>query len=147
LAKTSRITISIPKKLLDEFDLVLNGRSYRSRSKGIQDALKDWIKRHESMNEIKGEKIGTLSIIYDHYYNGLVENINNIKQDYHKYINSVINVHLTKNQSLEVIIVKGDIRYIYALRGKIMNLKGLEEVKLTTTSMYSIKETSINLLK
>jgi metal-responsive CopG/Arc/MetJ family transcriptional regulator len=46
-----------------------------------------------------------------------------------------------------VIIVKGDIRYIYALRGKIMNLKGLEEVKLTTTSMYSIKETSINLLK
>ena len=34
-----RISMSLPKKLLAEFDEVLKDRGYQSRSKGIRDAL------------------------------------------------------------------------------------------------------------
>ena len=47
-----RISMSLPKKLLAEFDEVLKDRGYQSRSKGIRDALSDYILRYQWMNEI-----------------------------------------------------------------------------------------------
>ena len=35
--------MSLPKKLLSDFDEVLKDRGYQSRSKGIRDALQDYI--------------------------------------------------------------------------------------------------------
>ena len=48
-----RISMSLPKKLLSEFDEVLKDRGYQSRSKGIRDALKDYIVRYQWMNEME----------------------------------------------------------------------------------------------
>ncbi|MDR1820220.1 MAG: ribbon-helix-helix protein, CopG family, partial [Methanobrevibacter sp.] len=47
-----RISMSLPKKLLADFDDVLKNRNYQSRSKGIRDALKDYIVRYQWMNEM-----------------------------------------------------------------------------------------------
>ena len=44
-----RISMSLPKKLLADFDEVLKERGYQSRSKGIRDALQDYIVRHQFM--------------------------------------------------------------------------------------------------
>ena len=60
MAKVTRISMSIPKELLNEFDEVLRDRGYQSRSKGIRDALKDYIVRYRWMNEMEGERTGTL---------------------------------------------------------------------------------------
>lgn len=38
-----RITTSLPKELLNEFDEVLKDKGYHSRTKGIQDAFKEYI--------------------------------------------------------------------------------------------------------
>ena len=74
MSKTSsRISISLPTKLLKEFDEVLRIRTYDSRSKGIRDALKDYIVRYNWMNEMEGNRVGTLSVIYDHNYTGVME--------------------------------------------------------------------------
>jgi len=42
-----RIALSLPKKLLNEFDEVLKDKGYNSRSKGIQNALKDYINNNK----------------------------------------------------------------------------------------------------
>jgi len=62
MSKTNRIAISLPKELLDEFDEVLRDRHYHSRSKGIRDAMKDYIVRYKWMNEMEGERVGTFII-------------------------------------------------------------------------------------
>ena len=59
-----RISMSLPKKLLNEFDEVLKDRGYQSRSKGIRDALKDYIVRYQWMNEMEGTRIGIIAVIY-----------------------------------------------------------------------------------
>ena len=101
LSKTSsRISISLPTKLLKEFDEVLRIRTYNSRSKGIQDSLKDYIVRYNWMNEMEGNRVGTLSVIYDHNYPGLMKNLTAIQHDFDKYINAVMHVHLTKKNLL-----------------------------------------------
>lgn len=58
-----RISMSLPKKLLADFDEVLKERGYQSRSKGIRDALQDYIVRHQWMNEMK-EKELELSLLF-----------------------------------------------------------------------------------
>ena len=74
-----RISMSLPKKLLNEFDDVLKDRGYNSRSNGIRDALKDYIIRYQWMKEIEGERMGVVSVIYDPHYTDVLENIMDIQ--------------------------------------------------------------------
>ncbi len=130
-----RISMSLPKKLLKEFDEVLDERGYNSRSKGIRDALQDYILRYQWMNEMEGERIGILAVIYDHGYIGVMEDLTDIQHDFREYISAVMHIHMTGKYCLEVITLKGDIKYIRDLTEKIMSLKGVEHVKLTSTGI------------
>lgn len=41
----TRISINLPDELLNEFDDVLKKKGYNSRTKGLQDAIKDYINK------------------------------------------------------------------------------------------------------
>lgn len=132
-----RISMSLPRRLLKEFDEVIDDRGYRSRSKGIRDAIKDYIVRYQWMNEMKGEYIGILAVIYDHHYTGVMEDLTDVQHRFRQYINAVMHLHMSEDHCLEVIVVKGDVEYIRSLTEKIMRLKGVEHVKLTSTATGS----------
>lgn len=129
-----RISMSLPKKLLNEFDEVLKDRGYNSRSKGIRDALKDYIVRYQWMKDIEGDRIGIVAVIYDHHYTGVLEDLTDIQHDFRDYINATMHIHMTGKSCLEVIVVKGEAQEIRNLTEKIMRLKGVEHVKLTTAA-------------
>jgi len=126
--------MSLPKKLLNEFDEVLIDRGYNSRSKGIRDALKDYIVRYQWMKDMGGDRLGIVAVIYEHHYPEVMEDITDIQHKYRDQINASMHLHLSEKNCLEVIIVKGDVSAIRNLTEKIMSLKGVENVKLTTTS-------------
>lgn len=130
-----RISMSLSKEILTEFDEVLEERGYNSRSKGIRDALKDYILRYQWMNEMKGERIGILAVIYDHAYKGVMVKLTDVQHEFRKYINAVMHIQMTEKYQLDVIVIKGDIKYIRKLTEKIMKLKGVEHVKLTSTGI------------
>ncbi|KZX12700.1 nickel-responsive transcriptional regulator NikR [Methanobrevibacter curvatus] len=129
-----RISMSLPKKLLAEFDEVLKERGYQSRSKGIRDALKDYILRYQWMSEMDGERVGIISIIYDHHYTGVMENLADIQHSHRDEISTSLHIHMTHKYCMEVIIVKGDVSSIRELTEQMMRLKGVEHVKLTSTA-------------
>lgn len=126
--------MSLPKKLLNDFDEVLKDRGYNSRSKGIRDALKDYIVRYQWMKEVEGNRVGIVAVIYDHHYTGVMEDLTDIQHQFREYINSTMHIHMTEKNCLEVIVVKGDAQQIRDLTEQIMRLKGVEHVKLTTTA-------------
>jgi len=126
--------MSLPKKLLEDFDDVLKSRGYQSRSKGIRDALQDYILRYQWMNEMEGERIGVITIIYDHHYTGVMENLADVQHAYRETITASMHVHMTEKYCMEVIIVNGDVNLIREITEKMMKLKGVEHVKLTSTA-------------
>ena len=128
-----RISMSLPETLLEEFDNVLADRAYNSRSKGIRDALNDYILRYKWINEIDGNRIGVVSIIYDYNYKGVMKKVADAKHDFKEYVDASMYIYLTDIYCLEVVAVKGDISKIKELIGKIMRLKGVENVKLIST--------------
>ena len=133
MTKVTRISMSLPKELLEEFDEVLRYRGYQSRSKGIRDALKDYIVRYQWMNEMEGERTGTVSVIYD-YQTGVIDEIGDIQHKYTEYIDAVMRVPLRGTRFLEVLVVRGNIKKIQGLAEKMMGLKGVEHVRLTSIS-------------
>lgn len=127
-----RISMSLPKELLKDFDEVLNDRGYQSRSKGIRDALKDYIIRYRWMQDMERERIGILSVISDHQKTGVIKNLTEIQNNFQEHINSVLLVPMIKRHRLEVIVVKGDFKDIKKFTEEIMKLEGIEHLKLTS---------------
>ena len=129
-----RISMSLPTKLLDDFDEVLKDRGYKSRSKGIRDALNDYIVRYQWMNEMEGERIGIITVIYDHYFTGVMEALAETQHDFRDEISASMHIHMTNKYCMEVIVVNGDVNKIRELTERMMRIKGVDHVKLTSTA-------------
>ena len=86
------------------------------------------------MKDIEGDRIGIVAVIYDHHYTGVLEDLTDIQHDFRDNINATMHIHMTGKSCLEVIVVKGEAQEIRNLTEKIMRLKGVEHVKLTTAA-------------
>ncbi|HTY14107.1 MAG TPA: nickel-responsive transcriptional regulator NikR [Methanoregulaceae archaeon] len=132
----SRVGISLPKKLLDKFDEIINYRGYSSRSEGIRDAIRSYITYYQWMADVKGERQGVITMIYDHGQRGLLATLADIQHDNMSVIQASLHSHITHDRCLEVILVRGDGSVLRTLVEKLMSQKGVESVKLTTISVH-----------
>ena len=130
-----RIGVSLPEKLLSRFDEIILKRGYSSRSEGIRDAIRNYIVHYEWMSDVQGERVGVITLVYSHSQRGLVENLTEIQHDSGDIIQSSLHVHLDHDNCLEVIVLRGEGQDVRKAAEKMMSLKGVKHVKLTTTSM------------
>ena len=128
----ARIGVSLPDNLLEKFDEIMVKRGYSSRSEGIRDAIRNYILNYEWMSEVEGERIGVLSIIYDHDQRGLVNNLIEIQHENSEITQSSVHVHLSNDNCLEIIVLHGDSSDIKRVAERMMALKGVKYVKLNT---------------
>jgi len=131
----SRIGISLPKNLLDRFDEILNYRGYSSRSEGIRDAIRTYITYYKWMADVKGEREGVITMVYDHNQRNLLTTIMDIEHEHHQCIKASLHSHVTHDRCLEVILIHGDGAQLKMLAEQLMAQKGVESVKLTTITV------------
>jgi CopG family nickel-responsive transcriptional regulator len=127
-----RIGVSLPDNLLGRFDEIIAKRGYSSRSEGIRDAIRNYILNYEWMSEVEGDRIGIVSLLYDHDQRGLVNNLIDIQHDNSALTQSSVHVHIDDHNCLEIMTLRGDAKNIKAFAEKMMSLKGVKHVKLTT---------------
>ena len=127
-----RIGVSLPDNLLGRFDEIIAKRGYSSRSEGIRDAIRNYILNYEWMNEVEGDRIGIISLVYDHDQRGLVNNLIDIQHDNSELTQSSVHVHIDEHNCLEIMTLRGDAKDIKAFAEKMMSLKGVKHVKLST---------------
>jgi len=128
----SRIGISLPKNLLDKFDDILEYRGYSSRSEGIRDAIRSYITYYQWMSDVKGERQGVITIVYDHEHRGLMQILTDIQHNYLNVIQSSLHSHVSHDKCVEIILLRGDAAIIKEIAERLMAQKGVESVKLTT---------------
>jgi CopG family nickel-responsive transcriptional regulator len=132
-----RIGISLPEKLLNKFDEIILQRGYSSRSEGIRDAIRNYIVSYEWMSDVQGERVGVITIVYSHSQRGLEDNLTEIQHDLSSIIQSSLHVHLDHENCLEVVVLRGQGQDVKKAAERMMALKGVKHVKLTTTSLGS----------
>lgn len=130
-----RVGISLPENLLNKFDEIINQRGYSSRSEGVRDAIRSYIVNFEWMSDVQGERVGVITIVYSHTQRGLEDNITEIQHDFGALIQSSLHVHLDHDNCLEVVVLRGEGQEVRKAAERMMSLKGVKHVKLTTTSL------------
>jgi CopG family transcriptional regulator, nickel-responsive regulator len=130
-----RIGVSLPEKLLSRFDEIILKRGYSSRSEGIRDAIRNYIVHYEWMSDVQGERVGVITLVYAHSQRGLVDNLTEIQHESGSIIQSSLHIHLDHENCLEVIVLRGEGQDVRKAAEKMMSLKGVKHVKLSTTSL------------
>jgi CopG family transcriptional regulator, nickel-responsive regulator len=130
-----RIGVSLPEKLLSKFDEIILQRGYSSRSEGIRDAIRNYIIHYEWMSDVQGERVGIITLVYSHSQRGLVDNLTEIQHEFGTIIQSSLHVHLDADNCLEVVVLRGDGQQVRRAAERMMSLRGVKHVKLSTTSV------------
>ncbi len=84
------------------------------------------------MNDIKGHRVGTIAIIYDHTKRGISDALTDIQHHYPHLIRSSVHIFFSHDDCFELIVLDGSGQEITELAGYIIALKGVKFSKLTT---------------
>jgi len=128
----SRIGVSLPKNLLEEFDSIIKNRGYSSRSEAIRDAIRSYIAEYKWLEREKGEIIGVINVMYDHHFKGISDSLISLQHKFHDIITTTLHIHLNEDTCLEMILVKGDMDEIKQLVDRVSAIRGVIGVKFIT---------------
>ena len=132
MKKLVRFGVSLDRHLLDDFDRLIAGKNYTTRSEALRDLIRDNLVGQE-WDENK-DTVGTITLVYDHHVRDLTEKLTDIQHDYQRLILSAMHVHLDHAHCLEVLAVRGKGREIRKIADRLIATKGVKHGKLTMTT-------------
>ena len=124
-----RFGVSIAKDLLDKFDAIIREQNYPTRSKAIEDFIRQSIANSE-ISKDTAEVVGSIDIVYDHHKRELLNKLTDIQHDHQEIILSSHHIHLDHHNCYEIVIVRGGKQLIEKLSCQIKAVKGVKHSSL-----------------
>jgi len=132
VSELARVSISLERRLLDQFDRLLKEEGYPTRSEAVKDLIR---KRLVAREWGKGRDVaGAVALVYDHHHRSLVNRLMEIQHDFSRLIVSVQHIHVSHDSCLEFVIVKGRAAEIRRLVTRLRSAKGLKHHALMMTT-------------
>ena len=132
MANLFRFGVSLEKKLLDEFDMLIKKKNYSNRSEAFRDLIRQELVKEEWVKS--GEVVGAITLVYDHHKRELVNKLTDIQHDFQGTIISTQHIHLDHDNCLELIAVKGPAADITKLADTLKSVKGVKHGTLSMSS-------------
>lgn len=104
--RVSRISMSLPQRLLIEVDHLVAERGFGSRSQAIGEMLQQQLLEHKREGG-RGIMVGTITLVYDHATPGLQQQLGDLQRRHVDEVISSLHVQLMHEQTMEVILVQG----------------------------------------
>lgn len=125
----SRISVSLPKSLVDELDTMVAQRGFDSRSRAIAEMLHQQLAEHsESCDDTI--MAGTINLVYKHVTPGLYKRLFDLQHLYLDEVISSLSVNLHDEKTLEVMLVQGPARVLREIADKMISCRGVLTGKL-----------------
>lgn len=128
-----RFSVSLPKTLLQELDLMVSQKGYANRSQAIADMVRANLVEYRQQ-EANSEIAGTITLVYDHHKPQLQAALTDIQHDHHDLIISTMHVHLDHHHCMEVLLLRGKAAGIREIADELLSAKGVKHGKLTITT-------------
>ena len=132
-AGIARLSLSLPNGLAAELDGLVAAKQAASRSALVADLVRAEVVEHRSRRG-KQEIAGTITLVYDHHARNLQAKLTDIQHDSEGLIVSVMHVHLSHHDCLEVLVVRGPADKVRGLADKLAAVRGVKHGKLTITT-------------
>jgi len=133
MSELTRFGVSIPDRLLMDFDRLIAQKGYQNRSEAIRDLIRDSLVK-QAWREGKKEMVGTITLVYSHNTRELSRILTKMQHDYYQTILSTLHIHLDEHNCLEVLVVKGRGGEIEKIGDRLIGTKGVKHGKLSLTT-------------
>jgi len=133
MGETIRFGVSIDAQLLENFDKLIEHKSYMNRSEAIRDMIRAALVETKAAND-EEEMVGTITLVYDHHVRDLSDKLTEHQHAYHDRIISALHVHLDAHNCLEVLVARGKAKDVKKIADELLGVKGVKHGKLVMTS-------------
>lgn len=125
-----RISMSLPTKLLSEFDKSMLSAGYIDRSKALQTAMHSFINNYEWNSGRNEFGAGAIIMLYDNHVYDQDEKSTQVQHRYQEIISATTHIHLNESNCLETIIVKGHVKKVKELAKYLSQNRGIKNLKI-----------------
>jgi len=103
-----RISITLPKKVLEELEQSMQEIGIKKRSAVIRKAVEAFALENRALSKKgKEECVGTISYTYEHDRKELMDSLLDVQHDFGKVIVSTLHIHLDSERCFETLIIRG----------------------------------------
>jgi CopG family nickel-responsive transcriptional regulator len=138
MSELVRFGVSIDRDLLENYDALIAERGYATRSEALRDLIRDALIQQKIEMHSDINALGSLTLVYDHHARNLVQEMGAIQHDFHDNILSVMHLHVSHDDCLEIIALHGAVSKIVELANRLLILKGIKNGKLFLTLPSSV---------
>ena len=128
-----RFGVSIDQNLLENYDRLIAERGYATRSEALRDLIRETLIQQKIEIESEVQALGSLTLVYDHHARNLSQEMGNLQHKFHETILSVMHLHVSHADCLEILALRGVVSDIIALANGLLSLKGVKNGKLFLT--------------
>jgi CopG family nickel-responsive transcriptional regulator len=134
MSELLRFGVSAEDDLLAHFDELIAAQGYANRSEALRDLMRDALVRQRAARQPEdAPALGSLTLVYDHHARHLTEQMDALQHDKHDLVVSKLHVHLSHDDCMEVIVLRGPLGEIRALAHALQSLKGVKHGQLFVT--------------
>jgi CopG family transcriptional regulator, nickel-responsive regulator len=138
LSEIIRFGVSIEQDLLENFDRLIAERGYATRSEALRDLIREALIQRRIETESSATALGSLTLVYDHHAANLLPEMARIQHRFHELIISVMHLHVSHDDCMEIIALRGAVEKIVNLADGLLSLKGIKHGKLFLTLPSSV---------
>lgn len=128
-----RFGVSIEQDLLENYDRLIAERGYATRSEALRDLIRESLIQRKIESHSNTPVLGSLTLVYDHHASNLLQEMAHVQHDFHEVVLSVMHIHVSHTDCMEVLAVRGVVSEIVGLADKLLSLKGIKNGKLFLT--------------
>ena len=129
-----RFGVSNESELLESFDGLVAAQGYATRSEALRDLIRDALVRSRiEAQPQSADVLGSLTLVYDHHAHDLTEQMAELQHAHHGLVVSVLHVHISHDDCMEVIVLRGQAGEVRELADALLSLKGVKHGRLFVT--------------
>jgi CopG family transcriptional regulator, nickel-responsive regulator len=129
----SRFSVSMSRVLAGQLDAMAKAKGYRNRSRAVADMVRAHLLEHRAQAGTQ-EIAGTITLVYDHHRRNIQALLTGLQHDHGDLIVASMHVHLSHQDCMEVLAVRGPADAVKRLADRLAAAKGVTHGKLTVTT-------------
>ncbi|ELZ59590.1 MULTISPECIES: CopG family ribbon-helix-helix protein [unclassified Haloferax] len=122
-----RTSFNVSDDLLSNFDVTWQAEGLDSRSRGVREAMQEYIERHTRLEDVEGEVVVIIAFDYEH--EAVIEDIHNVQHQYQDVITATNHIH-EGEWCLETLFCRGIAGRVRELTCRLRDFDAVNRVKL-----------------